>query len=427
MPVAIFTTIAVFLFAISAPIFLAILVPTIVSFEVFGPGLPATVLVQKMMQGINKFTLLAIPLFIFAADIIARGEIGKRLIRLVESLIGHVTGGVAITTAVTCALFGAISGIGAAAVVSIGPIVYPSLIRQGYSRGFAVGLILTSSTLAMLVPPGVAMILYSLQTFSSVSAVFLAGLSAGVVFTLLIAVYSYVYAKIKKIGRQDKASRSERTESLKQSFWALGLPAIIFGGIYSGTFTPTEAASGACVYAMIVETLIYRQLSVRELFNVSAASGMVIAMLLILITAGSAMTYYLTLEGVPEAIEGVLEGHGLITVLLFINIVFLVAGMFVDPNSAIIVLTPLIFPVANALGVDPIHLGAVIVLNVAIGMVSPPFGLNIFIGMTTFKVPYSEVAKSVLPFIGVALVALALVTYVPELVTWLPNLAALKG
>ena len=423
MPVTIFTLIAIVLFAISAPIFLAILVPTIVSFEAFGPGIPSTVLVQKMMQGINKFSLLAIPLFVFAADIISRGQIGERLIALVENMIGHVTGGVAITTAVTCALFGSISGIGAAAVVSIGPIVYPALIKQGYSRGFTVGLILSSSTLAMLVPPGVAMILYSLQTMSSVSNVFLAGLSAGIIFTALLSVYSYIYARIRGIGRQDKTSWRERLQSVKRSGWALGLPAIIFGGIYSGTFTPTEAAAGACAYAMTVETLIYRQLRFRDMFKVSSESATVIAMLLILITSASAMTYYLTLENVPQAISGMLEGNSVFEVLLFINILFLMAGMFVDPNSAIIVLTPLIFPMAEALAIDPVHLGAVIVLNVAVGMISPPFGLNLFIGITTFKVPYWEIAKSVWPFILVAIAALAIVTYVPDLVMWLPRLA----
>ena len=423
MPVTVFALIAFALFAISAPIFLAILVPTIVSFELFGPPIPSTVLAQKMMQGINKFSLLAIPLFIFAADIISRGEIGKRLIKLVESMIGHITGGVAITTAVTCALFGAISGVGAAAVVSIGPIVYPALIRQGYSRGFALGLILSASTLAMLIPPSVAMILYSLQTLSSVGSVFLGGLAAGIIFTALLAAYSYAYARILGIGRLEKTSWNERLTNLKRSGWALGLPAIIFGGIYSGTFTPTEAAAGACVYAMVVETLVYRQLRVRELFKVSQESAAVIATLLILITAGSVMAYYMTIENVPQAISGGLEGRTAFEVLLLINVLFLVAGMIVDPNSAIIVLTPLIFPAAEALGIDPVHLGAVVVLNVAIGMISPPFGLNLFIGVTTFKVPYWEAAKSVWPFILVALVALAIVTYVPDLVMWLPRLA----
>jgi len=319
-------------------------------------------------------------------------------------------------------MFGAISGVGAAAVVSIGPIVYPALLRQGYSRGFTVGLILSASTLAMLIPPGVAMILYSLQTMSSVGSVFLAGLSAGVLFTAALAVYAYLYARIKGIGRQPKASWDERLLSLKRAGWAMGLPVIIFGGIYTGTFTPTEAASGACVYAIFVETLIYRQLKFSQLLKVSSESAMVIASLLILIAAGSAMTYYLTLENVPQVISGILEGHSRVVVLLIINAAFLVAGMFVDPNSAIIVLTPLVFPVTESLGIDPVHLGAVIVLNVAIGMISPPFGLNIFIGMMTFKVPYLEIVRSVLPFIGLALMVLALVTYVPVLVTWLPEL-----
>lgn len=422
MPVFVFAGVAITLFAISAPIFIAVLAPTLLTFELFGPPIPSMVLVQQMMQGINKFSLLAIPLFIFAADIIARGEIGERLLGLVESFIGHYTGGVAITTAVSCAMFGAISGVGAAAVVSIGPIVYPTLLKQGYSRGFAVGLILSASTLAMLIPPGVAMILYSLQTMNSVGDVFLSGLSAGAIFTAALALYAYSYARVRGIGRKEKESWSARYISFKRAGWAMGLPAIIFGGIYTGTFTPTEAAAGACAYAMFVETIIYRQLQFGELFNLSSRSAMVIATLLILISAGSAMTYYLTLENVPQAIAGMLEGHSRISVLLMINVVFLIVGMFIDPNSAIIVLTPLVYPVAQALGIDPMHLGAVVVLNVAIGMITPPFGLNIFIGMTTFDVPYLEVVKSLVPFIAVALFVLVLITYVPILVTWLPQL-----
>lgn len=421
MAPVVFFAVAVFLLAISAPIFVSILAPTILSIELFGPPIPTMILGQRMVQGINKFNLLAIPLFIFAADVIARGEIGARLLRMVESLIGHVTGGVAIATAVACALFGAISGIGAAAVVSIGPIVYPSLVRQGYSRGFAVGLILSASTLAMLIPPGVAMILYSLQTSSSVGRVFLAGLSAGVIFTAVLAGYSYVYAKRRGIGRQARTPFRGKMASVKKAFWALGLPVIIFGGIYGGAFTPTEAAAVACVYAIIVETLIYRRLPLRDLFHVSSESATVISTLLILVAAGSMMTFYLTLEQIPQQITKLLEGSSTVTVLLLINVVFLVAGMFIDPNSALIVLSPLVFPAAQAAGVDPIHLGAVIVMNVAIGMITPPFGLNIFIGVTTFKVPYIEVVRSVIPFIGIALLALIIVTYVPELVMWLPR------
>jgi C4-dicarboxylate transporter DctM subunit len=240
MAAVLFAVIAIFLLLISAPVFIAILAPTLITFELLGPPIPAMALTQQMMQGINKFSLLAIPLFMFSADIISRGEIGARLLRLVETTVGHLHGGVAITTAVTCAVFGAISGIGQAAIVSIGPIVYPALIKQGYSRGFAVGLILSASTLAMLIPPGVAMILYSLATTSSVGGVFLAGLSAGVVFMLLLTLYCYIYARMQRVGRQARASWRERFECLKSAGWSLGLPSI------TPTSSPTRKFGTRC-------------------------------------------------------------------------------------------------------------------------------------------------------------------------------------
>ncbi len=409
-----------FLLLISAPVFIAILTPMLLAFELAGPPVPSMALAQQMMQGVNKFSLLAIPLFIYSADIISRGQISKRLLRLVETSVGHLTGGVAITTAITCALFGAVSGIGTAAIVSIGPIVYPALLKQGYSRGFSVGLILSASTLAMLIPPGVAMILYSLATTSSVGGVFLAGLSAGAVFIALLGIYCFAYAKTMCIGRQTRASWTERLLSLKEAGWSLGLPLIIFGGIYAGTFTPTEAASGACVYALFVEMVIYRTMNIQQLIEATARSSVVIASLLILLAAGSALAYFMTLQSVPQTIATLMEGSSVTEVLLSINVVFLITGMFIDPNSAIIVLTPVFHPITQALGIDPLHLGAVIVLNVAIGMMTPPFGLNLFVGVVTFKVPYLEIARSMLPFIGIALFALLLITYVPGLVTWLP-------
>ncbi|MCY3729938.1 MAG: TRAP transporter large permease, partial [Rhodospirillaceae bacterium] len=292
---------------------------------------------------------------------------------------------------------------------------------QGYGPRFSAGLILAASTLAMLMPPSVSMILYSLATNSSVGGVFLSGLSAGVVFMLLLTLYCYVYARIKQTQRQSRASWQERFVSLKEAGWSLGLPAIIFGGIYAGTFTPTEAASGACVYSLFVETVVYRKLKLRELVEVTERSAIVIASLLILLTAGSALAYFMTLQDVPQQIAGLMEGSSRVEVLLSINVVFLIAGMFVDPNSVIIVLTPLFAPIAQALAVDPLHLGAVIVLNVAIGMMTPPFGLNLFIGMATFRVPFVDICRGILPYIGIALVALVLVSYVPILTTWLPR------
>lgn len=415
MPALAFSAIALSLLVLAAPIFLAILVATFISFEFFGPSLPSMVLPQRMVDGVNRFSLIAIPLFIFAADVISRGQIGRRLVEMTEALVGHVTGGVAIATAFACAMFGAMSGIGPAAVVSIGPIVYPSLLRLGYSRGFAVGLILSASTLAMLIPPSVAMILYSVETNNSVGSMFLAGLSVGVVFTLALAVYSYVYARMNGIGKQPKRSFKERMEAVRRSIWALGLPVLVLGGIYGGAFTPTEAAAFACAYAIFVEVVIYRQLKITDVFKLSATSSATIAVLMILIAAGTVMTYYMTLMQYPQQISRMIGGADANIILMMINVLFLIAGMFIDPNSAIIVLTPLVYQAAMASGIDPIHLGAVVVVNVAIGMITPPFGLNLFIGMTTFRLSYAETVRAITPFVLLMIAVLLLVTYVPAI------------
>jgi C4-dicarboxylate transporter DctM subunit len=308
MPAVIFSLIAFGLLVLAAPIFLAIITATFISFDLFAPPIPSMVLPQRMIDGVNRFALVAIPLFIFAADVISRGQIGKRLVALTEATMGHITGGVAIATAGACAIFGAMSGIGPAAVVSIGPIVYPSLVQQGYSKSFAVGLILSASTIAMLIPPGIAMILYSIETNNSVGDMFIAGLCTGILLTVVLGIYSYAYAKVKGIGRAPKVSWAGRMEALRRAGWALGLPVIVLGGIYSGAATPTEAAAFACVYAIVVETLIYRQLRVRDLFKVSAASAQTIAVLLILIASGTVMTYFMTLMQYPAQISQAIGG-----------------------------------------------------------------------------------------------------------------------
>lgn len=422
MHVVVLVSVALAVLVLGGPIFLAILAGTFVTFEGFAPPIPPMVLPQRMVDGVNKFALLAIPLFIFAADIISRGQIGERLVRLAESTVGHIRGGLAIATVLACTLFGAMSGIGPAAVVSIGPIVYPALLRQNYSRGFAVGLITTASTLAMLIPPGVAMILYALQTNSSIGAMFLAGLGSGAVFSAVLCGYAYVYARWRGVTTSAKPSWAERGRALSRASLALGLPVLVLGGIYGGAFTPTEAAAFAVVYAVLAECVFYRSMKLREVFDISVASASTISVLLILIAAGTVLTYYLTLSQVPQTVTRLLADASVVEILLLINVIFLITGMFVDPNSAIIVLTPLIFQAATAAGIDPIHLGAVIVANVALGMVSPPFGLNLFIGITTFRVSYREVVISVLPFIGLMLIVLLLLTYIPAISLLLPGL-----
>jgi C4-dicarboxylate transporter DctM subunit len=422
MHILVLVSVALTVLVLGGPIFLAILTGTFVTFAGFAPPIPEMVLPQRMVDGVNRFSLLAIPLFIVAADIISRGQIGARLVRLAESMVGHLTGGIAIATVLACALFGAMSGIGPAAVVSIGPIVFPALVRQGYSRGFAVGLITTASTLAMLIPPGVAMILYSLQTNSSIGAMFLAGLGAGGLFTVALCGYAYVYARWRGVTTAAALSWAARRGALRDAIFALGLPIFVLGGIYGGAFTPTEAAAFACVYAVVVECGIYRSMPLSEVFRASTQSAGTISVLLLLIAAGTALTYYLTLSQTPQMVTAMMAGSSPTEVLMIINVLFLVTGMFIDPNSAIIVLTPLIFSAAKAAGIDAIHLGTIIVANVALGMVSPPFGLNLFVGITTFRVSYREVVVAVLPFIAVMLTVLAIITYLPAVALFLPNL-----
>lgn len=414
------------LLLLSLPIFIGLLLPTIVAFNVSGLGLSDLVLPQRAVQGVNTFALLAIPLFIFAADVISRGEIGNRLVDVADTLVGHIPGGLAVATVLTMAVFGAISGIGVAAVVSVGPIVYPALIRQGYGKGFAIGLILSGSTLAMLVPPSVAVILYCLQTSQSIAKVFLSALGSGLVFMALLAAYSLFYAMRRGVGAARHFSGPAAVQALRRAGWALMLPVIILGGIYSGLFTATEAAAVSVVYAMFVEVCIYRRLGFRELFNLSSTSAGTIAMLLILIAAGSTMTWFLTVERVPQVIAGLMGTGSPEMVLGLVNALFLLAGMVIDPNSAIIVLAPLIYPAATAAGIDPVHLGAILTMNLAIGMISPPFGLNLFVGIVTFKSNYGEVVKGCVPFLVIALIALAITTYLPGSVMWLPALSSVQ-
>lgn len=414
------------LLLLSVPIFLSLLLPSIVAFSTSDLGLPLVALPQRAVQGVNVFALLAIPMFIFAADVISRGEIGNRLVDVADSMVGHIPGGLAISTALTMAVFGAISGIGVAAVVSVGPIVYPALIKQGYSKRFSIGLILSGSTLAMLIPPSVAVILYCLQTGQSIAKVFLSAFGAALVFLVLLVIYSLVYALRRGIGRARRFSASALLKALKRGGWALMLPVIILGGIYSGYFTVTEAAAVSAVYAMFVEVCVYRRLKLSQLLDVSSTSAATIAMLLILIAAGSVMTWFMTVQQVPQMIAGLIGTGSAVSLLLIVNVIFLIAGMVIDPNSAIIVLAPLIFPAAMAVGIDPVHLGAILTLNLAIGMISPPFGINLFVGIVTFKSHFGEVVRGTFPFLVLAILALALVTYVPSLIMWLPDLSSIR-
>lgn len=381
------------------------------------------ILVQQMVGGVNSFSILAIPFFIFAADIISKGQIGKRLVNLANILVGHFRGGLAIATVITCFFFGAISGAGSAAIVAIGGIVYPILVEKGYKPSFVLGLILTSSSLSMLVPPSIAMILYStVAPEASVRDLFAGGLILGIIASLAFIIYSYYYAVKNKIPKEKFVGFKNIGSVLFEAGWPLGLPVIILTGIYMGLTTVTEAAAVAVAYAVFVEVIIYKGLKLRELWHVAIKSGMVTTMLLVLIAAGKAISYVMTIGGLPQIITGLFGDFSAPIVLMIITVLFLIVGMFIDPNSAIIIMVPLITPMAFALGIDPVHLGLVVTLNLMIGMLTPPFGLNIFIAQGVFKVPYTKIVFGLIPFILISIIVVLLVTYVPQLIMWFPEM-----
>lgn len=409
------------LLALGVPIFIAMLIPCLVALTINFPGMDMGLAVQRMVGGIDTFSLLSIPFFMYAADIMSKGNIGNKLVNFANKLVGHLPGGLAITTVVTCTIFGAISGAGPAAIVAIGLILYPALCEQGYDQDKAVGCITASSTLAMLIPPGIAMILYGVAASASVGKLFMSGLTVGVIVAIAFSIYVCIDAIRNKIPRQKPATLKEVLKATKDAFWALGLPVIILTGIYAGVMTPTEAAAVAVAYVLIIELLIYRSVTLKEVFEIGITSGRMVAMIFILIGAGSLLSWILTAAQVPQAIVAMTQGAPDYVVLIIINVIFLIAGMFMDPNSIVIVLTPLVYPMAMAIGVDPIHLGMMIVLNCAIGMLTPPFGLNIFVSVGTFNRPYARVVKPLWPYILIMLAVLVLIVLVPEISLWLPN------
>lgn len=403
------------------PIFIALIISGALPLLIFYQSITPTVIIQRIISGIDVFSLLSIPGFILAAEIMGRGQISKRLINFAKNLVGHLPGGLAISVILTCLIFGAISGSATAAIVAIGALVYPVLLEDGYGQPFSVGLILSASTLAMLIPPGIAMILYSTITNNSVGKIFMGGLGAGIVLAALLSVFCVYYSIVNKIPRGKRSTFKELIMSFRESIWALGLPVIVIGGIYGGFFTATEASCLAVVYVIIVETLIYRNLNFKEFWRLAAKSGADTAMIFMLIAGGSLLSWVLTISQVPQSIAASLAVFPKLALFLLINVVFLVAGMFVDPNSAIIVLVPLLYGIGVNSGIDPLQLGIIITLNLAVGMLTPPFGLNLFVGSQVLKVSYTDAVKGSIPYIIIMIIGLILVTLIPSISTWIPN------
>jgi C4-dicarboxylate transporter DctM subunit len=381
------------------------------------------ILPQRMFAGVEGFALLAIPFFILAADLMGRGGVTSRLIRFVNTLVGHFPGGLGICTVMTCMLFGAITGSSASTVIAVGGILYPALIKSGYDTKFTLGVVTCSALLGMIIPPSNAMIVYGSVSKVSVGALFMAGFGAGIVFALNYAIYCYFYAKKKRISMQPRATWKEVKQAGREALWGLGIPFIILGGIYSGIFTPTESAAVAVAYAMFVTRFVYRELSFRDIWNISLDSATITARVRIMVAGATLFSWLLTVQGVTSSIvEPVIAMNPPYwAVLGFANLTMLIAGMFVDVFSNILILCPLLLRLMEPVGISELHFGIVATVNSDIGNITPPFGLNLFVASGAFKKSYVVVVQAVVPWLAIAIVSLMIITYIPEISLWLPK------
>ncbi|MGB3339464.1 MAG: TRAP transporter large permease [Devosia sp.] len=411
------------LLLLGLPIF-ASLALSVATAVVFTSTLDPTIVPMRMFSGINNFSLMAIPFFILASELMRIGGLSERLINLARALVGWVPGGLAAAAVISCLLFGSISGSSPATVIAIGSIMFPALVAAGYDKRFAIGLIATAGTLGPIVPPSIALIIYGSVTGTSVGQLFAGGVLPALLIGALLILTCIAFAIVRGYPREQFPSRATILNAIKDAAWGLGLPVLLLGGIYSGAFTPTESAAVACVYGLFVGAVIYRQVKLPDLLEILRTSGAVAAALLLITSGAAAFSWLLAFTGAPsqlaQAVLSTTESPILVAALF--NVVMLVAGFFLDSASAIIVLSPLMQPIAAQVGIDPVHFGIITLVNFSVGMLTPPVGLNLFVAMAVAKMSVGEVFRACLPFIGVMLIALLIVTYVPALSLWVPSL-----
>lgn len=405
------------------PIFAALALAVTAALYFFGAVDPLLV-PMRMFSGMNNFSLMSIPFFILAAELMRIGGLSDRLIGLARALIGWIPGGLGAATVLSCLFFGSISGSSPATVIAIGSIMFPALVAAGYDKRFAIGLITTAGTLGPIVPPSIALIIYGSVTGTSVGKLFAAGVIPAIFIATLLITYSCWYAMRKRYPREKFPSFAEILTALKRSLWGLGLPVILLGGIYTGLFTPTESAAAACLYGWFVGAIVYKTISVKNILLILRNSGLLSGTLLLITAGASAFSWILASTGAPSQLAAqVLAGTtSPVAIMALFNLIMLVAGAFLDSASAIIVLAPLLQPIAAQVGVDPIHFGIITLVNLSIGMLTPPVGLNLFVAMGISKMSLYEVFKASLPMILLMLIALVFITYIPWISMVIPNI-----
>ncbi len=417
-----FVLLFLFLF-MGMPVAVALGLSSLVTILLFGQDSLAS-LTLKLYETSEHFTLLAIPFFILGGAFMTTGGVARRMIRFAIACVGHLRGGLAMASVLACMLFAAVSGSSPATVVAVGSIVIAGMVRAGYPLGFAAGVVCNAGTLGILIPPSIVLVVYGAVTETSVGDLFMAGVVPGILFGLLLMVAIYVLAKKRDLPRQPRATLREVLVAGRDSLWGLLLIVIVLGGIYGGAFTPTEAAAVSAVYAFLIAVFVYRDIGWKQVPGVLVDASKLTVMLMFIIANALLFAHVLTTERIPQIIaEQIVQlGMPAWVFLIVVNILLLVAGMFMEPSGIILIMAPILFPIAMQLGVDPVHLGIIMVVNLEIGMVTPPVGLNLFVTAGITKMPIGDVIRAAVPWLVLLLAFLVVVTYIPQISLFLPQL-----
>ena len=390
---------------------------TVLTFLFTMTEVPIASVALKLFTGIEKFEIMAIPFFILAGNFLTHGGVARRMINFATAMVGHWHGGLGLAGVMACALFAAVSGSSPATVVAIGSILLPAMVKQGFPDRFGAGVITTSGALGILIPPSIVMVMYSVATNTSVGQLFMAGVIPGLMLAGFLGFTTWWRARKNNYPRMPKASFMERWKAFRESVWGLLLIVVVIGGIYTGIFTPTEAAAMSAVYAFLVAVFVYRDMNLRQIPKILLDSANMSAMLLYIITNAVLFSFLMTSEQIPQTMAEWMVGQGMgpILFLLMVNVLLLLAGNVMEPSSIVLIFAPILFPMAMHLGIDPVHFGIIMVINLALGMITPPFGVNLFAASSISGVPLERMVRPLLPFVATVVACLLIITYVPQI------------
>jgi len=409
------------LLAAGVPVAVAIGLVSLLGIILVG-DVPFTLVAQRMVTAVDSFPLLAVPFFILAGNLMQQGGLSRRLIEFVSSLVGTLSGGLALAAVLTCMFFAAISGSSAATAAAVGAVLIPAMQEKGYAKEFSSAVVASSGEMGVIIPPSIPMILYGVLASVSIADMFLAGIIPGILVACSVMLVAYFISRKRGYKGTLKTSPASLLHSFLRAFWALLMPFIILGGIYGGVFTPTEAAVVAVVYGFLVGGVIYREFSVRDIPDILIRSARTTSVIMIIIASASLFGWVLTREQIPQSVAAAVMGisDSPMVYLLLVNVLLLIIGMFFESSAALVILTPILLPIATSLGIDPVHFGIIMIVNLAVGMVTPPLGVNLFIMCNIAKIGIESITRALLPFFVVLVIDILIITYVPALSLALP-------